>query len=209
MLTGGDKPKLQVVDGRITNARCQFALGRAARKIAQKVGAGEASAATGKSLENLKQHRADVRDTVRQTVRTDDRTNQRTKEASKEERTLPSGSVACAREVADAMLVIWREECGDAFGNPTKASDSRIKKCSARLRADLDGSIENWRSLCRRIRQSPYFTTKWQPSIDWVLEPGNMLKIQEGNYDDRQFGNGHRKQNAHEAELAAFDYISR
>lgn len=73
-LTTGERPKLQVVDGRITNARCQSALGTAARKIAQKGGAGEASAATGKSLKNLKQNRTDVRGTVREEDRTDDRT---------------------------------------------------------------------------------------------------------------------------------------
>lgn len=121
----------------------------------------------------------------------------------------PSGGAACAREIAEQMLGIWRAECGDLFGSPTKASDSRIKKCSARLRNDLGGDINNWRSLCVRIRQSPYFTEKWTPSIDWVLEPANMLKIQEGNYDDRHSNGASRKQSAHDAELAAFEFVSR
>lgn len=254
-LTTGDKPKLLIEDGRITNARCQFALATAAKNLAQKKGAAEASVAAGKSLKNLKQNRTGVRAPARQDtgndtsisyddktvqkkcaitegtpaqelfgnllennnqvragarepVRTALRTNQES--ISKEERkTPPNGGVSRARETAELMLGIWREECGDLFGSPSKASDSRIKKCSARLRDDLDGNVENWRALCKRIRVSPYFVEKWQPSIDWVLEPSNMLKIQEGNFDERYKNGGIRKQSAHDAETAAFERVSR
>ena len=74
-LTSGEKPKLLIVDGRITNIRCQEALGTAARKIAQKVVAGRASAASGNALKNLKRHRTDVGEAVRQPVGTEYRTN--------------------------------------------------------------------------------------------------------------------------------------
>jgi uncharacterized protein YdaU (DUF1376 family) len=46
--------KIQIIDGRISNERCRFELQKSARKIAQHRGAGEASAATRKSLKNLK-----------------------------------------------------------------------------------------------------------------------------------------------------------
>ena len=116
---------------------------------------------------------------------------------------------AQTREVAEAMLAVWRTECGDVLGSPTKASDSRITKCSARLR-DLGGDIEEWRELCRRIRRSRYLTEKWKATIDWVLEPANMLKIQEGNYDDDRSGSlANRRRSRHDAELEAFEFVSR
>jgi len=56
-LTGGDRPKLLIVDGRLTNRRCQDELHKAAERIAQKREAGAASAAAGKSRTNLRQYR--------------------------------------------------------------------------------------------------------------------------------------------------------
>lgn len=74
--------KIEAVEGRITNARCRKELEKSAKKIAQKVGAGIASAATGKSLQNLNRHRTDVPDAVL----TDDRTNYKPTNPSKEEK---------------------------------------------------------------------------------------------------------------------------
>ena len=99
---------------------------------------------------------------------------------------LRGSSRAVARDTAEQMLSVWREECGDALGSPTKASDSRITKCSARLRNELEGDLENWRSVCRRIRRSAFLTEKWKATIDWALEPKNLLKVLEGNYDDQR-----------------------
>ena len=48
-LTTGDKPKLAIIEGRITNARCQTELQKAAQKIEQKRRAAAASVASGKS----------------------------------------------------------------------------------------------------------------------------------------------------------------
>jgi len=57
-------------DNRISNKRCQQTLVKSARKMAQKVAAGKASAASGKSLKNLNSHRTDVQTDVRTSVRT-------------------------------------------------------------------------------------------------------------------------------------------
>lgn len=99
---------------------------------------------------------------------------------------LRGSSRAVARDTAEQMLSIWREECGDALGLPTKASDSRITQCSARLRNELEGDLENWRAACRRIRRSGFLTEKWKATIDWALQPKNLLKVLEGNYDDQR-----------------------
>lgn len=113
------------------------------------------------------------------------------------------GQRARARAIADEMFAIWREECGDVLNNPTKASENRITQCSARLR-DL-GGMDEWRELCRRIRRSRYLTEKWKATIDWVLELRNMLKIQEGNYDDRNGGAGGKSDLFAERQQAALD----
>jgi uncharacterized protein YdaU (DUF1376 family) len=60
-LTTGDKPKLEIRGGFVTNKRCTAALGLAAQKIAAAAEAGRASAATGKSLKNLNRSRTAVR----------------------------------------------------------------------------------------------------------------------------------------------------
>lgn len=191
-LTGGDKPKLQLIDGRITNIRCQSALGRAAKKIAQKVGAGAASAASGKSLENLKQNRTDVRQPVRQADRTDDRTNYLTKEASKEEE-MPNGILSgngSARlpDVSAEMTKIWNEECG-GFSRANKPNASRKGRCARAWRHEFGGSADQWRAYCRKVAASPHLRgendREWRADLDWVLKPENVSKIQEGRYERR------------------------
>ncbi len=59
-LTTGDKPKLEIINGLVTNKRCTEALGKAAQLMTQKAQGGRASAATGKSLKNLKPFRTGV-----------------------------------------------------------------------------------------------------------------------------------------------------
>jgi uncharacterized protein YdaU (DUF1376 family) len=191
-LTGGEKPKLQVVDGRVTNARCQSALGRAAKKIAQKAIAGAASAASGKSLENLKQNRTDDRDSVRHAVATDHRTTQRTKEASKEEE-MPNGILSGngprrLPDVAVEMTKIWNEECG-SISRANKPNASRRGRCARAWRHEFGGNADQWRAYCRKVAASPHLRGEndrgWRVDLDWVLKPENLSHITEGRYERR------------------------
>ncbi len=67
-LTTGDKPKLEIVNGLVTNKRCTEALGKAREKMNQKALAGLASSATGKSLKNLNRSGTGVPSPVPQPV---------------------------------------------------------------------------------------------------------------------------------------------
>lgn len=183
VLTGGDKPKLQVVDGRITNIRCQSALGTAAKNIAQKVGAGKASAATGKSLENLKQHRTDDRQSVRKASRTDDRTNHLTNKPSKlasldGSRELPRewAEAAAAKRAKDGLPQVdlpaeWTKFIAKA-DEPTEAR-WRAWALKARQQRSGNGSTDPgglpeapWPQRCRSFAKG----RRWEP--DWGPPPG-------------------------------------
>lgn len=84
----------------------------------------------------------------------------------------------------DEAVQIWREVVVPrGIPNIQGLTDKRRKKLTIRLK-EL-GGIEGWRDICRRIAASDYLTNKWPAKFDWVIEPGNMLKIQEGNYDNR------------------------
>jgi hypothetical protein len=87
----------------------------------------------------------------------------------------------------DQMVDIWVEELKDILSVPTKSSPTRIQKCRSRLKDQFAGDLEQWRECCRQIARSPFLTgenkTGWKAVFDWVLEPSNLTKILEGNYD--------------------------
>lgn len=67
-------------------------------------------------------------------------------------------------------------------------NDVRRKKLAARI-GDVGGS-EGWGRVLACIRGSPFLRGETAPNyrfaeIDWILEPKNLLKITEGNYDER------------------------
>ncbi|MGA1800209.1 hypothetical protein VH567_15670 [Sphingomonas sp. 4RDLI-65] len=67
-------------------------------------------------------------------------------------------------------------------------TDVRRTKLAARIR-EVGGS-EGWAKVLASIRGSPFLRGETGPNyrfaeIDWILEPKNFLKINEGNYDDR------------------------
>ncbi len=73
-------------------------------------------------------------------------------------------------------------------GKALTLSDVRRKKLAARIK-EIGGS-EGWGRVLASIRGSPFLRGETGPNyrfaeIDWILEPKNLLKITEGNYDDR------------------------
>lgn len=67
-------------------------------------------------------------------------------------------------------------------------SAKRRKKLGARLAGDL-GGLDGWRDMLAKIEASPFLLGAgkggWRVTLDWVLEPGNLTKLMEGNYADR------------------------
>ncbi len=118
-------------------------------------------------------------------------------------------SLSGGRDLAQEMAAIWNTECGDILPKAERMTRQRQQKFQGRLK-DLGGELDVWRDICRRVRRSHFMTEQWHATIDWVLKPANLVKIQEGNYDDRAtplFGRG--KQGAHDAETAAFERATR
>ena len=67
-------------------------------------------------------------------------------------------------------------------------TSKREAQIGRRLKEGLEGSQDNWESLCQDIVNSPFLMgknkTKWKVSIDWILNPTNMAKVLEGNYQN-------------------------
>ena len=93
------------------------------------------------------------------------------------------------------MASIWNETVGlDGLPKVSKMTDGRITACYARFRKELEGLLRNWQELCFRIRTSDFLMGRaergaghqnFTVTFDWVLKPANMVKIMEGNYDNR------------------------
>lgn len=72
-----------------------------------------------------------------------------------------------------------------------RLSDTRDAKLRARL-SEI-GGIEGWFVMLDKIRESRFLrgdSGQWRVFFDWVLNPTNLTKIMEGNYDDRPSNSG-------------------
>lgn len=76
---------------------------------------------------------------------------------------------------------------------PLAAGPDRRRKLIARL-AEI-GGLPEWAVVLAKIRGSPFLrgeTSRWTGvcPIDWLLEPKNLRKVLEGNYDERDRDHG-------------------
>lgn len=65
-------------------------------------------------------------------------------------------------------------------------SEKRRKKAVARLREV--GGFEGWQVCLEKIQRSPFLTGQvkdFRATFDWILEPDNLTKVMEGNYDGK------------------------
>ncbi|WP_288935089.1 hypothetical protein [uncultured Sphingomonas sp.] len=97
------------------------------------------------------------------------------------------------------------DEVGEAFSayqacrfelvlgaRPLVLSQARRGALASRLREI--GGIERWHEVLARIRGSPFLRgdtarSGFVAEIDWLLKPANLLKVMEGNYDERSPAN--------------------
>lgn len=86
------------------------------------------------------------------------------------------------------FVEIWNSVCGQA-GLPRVVALKGPRRAKAILRwhEDFGGVVDRWGAYCRQIAAAPHLTGDndrgWKASLGWVIEPSNMEKIQEGNYD--------------------------
>jgi uncharacterized protein YdaU (DUF1376 family) len=164
--------KIEVIDGRITNARCQAELQKTAQKIEQKRQAGLASSATGKSLKNLKQHRTGAR--------TGDRTEHRTTQEPNEPEISesPDGDSADPRRVIFTTCATWlAAESGRTLASAKEWLGHACKRFG-------DGNVID---ACARIRAGPYRNGV-------VAALTDELKRMTGNGQRSEHQSPHRKQ---------------
>lgn len=73
-----------------------------------------------------------------------------------------------------------------AWPVPKALNKARRTKLAARLR---DHGLEEWGRAIKRAERSAFLTGQtrnpFSLSLDWLVEPKNLLKVMEGNYDDR------------------------
>lgn len=63
----------------------------------------------------------------------------------------------------------------------------RKKKIGSRLSTDSD--MQFWEDIFKRVEVSDWLSGragKWSASFDWIMEPANLQKIKEGNYDNKE-----------------------
>ena len=159
--------------------------------------AGKASAATGKSLENLNRGTSTRSEKKTDSPNSSRTTPERTPERKDEKGPIspnptqqPSTqhlSLSCQEKSEDPrpaqMVAAWNEA---ASGNVPRVHDSpsRREKCAHWLK---DKSLSEWVAFVQRINASPFMRGEkgtFRVTFDWAMKPANLIKILEGNYDD-------------------------
>ena len=79
---------------------------------------------------------------------------------------------------------MYNDICSLRLPRVIKLSDARRRRIRARF---SDGyTIEDFRKLFRTACKTPFLcgenSRNWTANFDWLIEPGNMLKVLEGNY---------------------------
>lgn len=86
------------------------------------------------------------------------------------------------------MVAVWNEVCGDVLPRAKDTiPDARQTKLRLRLADEMGGSIDAWRAYCERVRAAPFLIgqvkSDFRVGLDWCLNPTNMGKVLEGNFD--------------------------
>lgn len=222
-LTGGPKPKLLIVDGRITNQRCQAELQKAVQKMCQIRQATGASVASGKSLKNLKQNRTGVRSPAPNGT-----PNELTNQESEEERD-PKGSWSNgpeggrSTETDTGVEEAAKEEVRDPDRGPSKAEvegefrEAFWPECPrkvgkqealrqyriARRSVSMETLVDGMRHYSDRVAGTdPHFMVhpeRWLSKQRWLDEEPAV----------QVWGYRNGRRSAHNAETAAFEAITR
>ena len=89
-----------------------------------------------------------------------------------------------ATATARAVLDLFGDTC-PMLPRPRILSSARIRAISAR-RHDTFKTIEDWRRYFDKVAGTPFLAggneREWRAGIDWLLKPGNIIKVQENTY---------------------------
>lgn len=90
----------------------------------------------------------------------------------------------------DNFVDIWNSSIlKTSISKCQKLSPARKTAIRARMKDTFENNIDFWQQACDKIVNSSFLTgnnrNNFMASFDWVLNPKNIIKILEGNYDDK------------------------
>lgn len=101
-------------------------------------------------------------------------------------------SSARRRPVPADLIRTWNENRGPL---PEARGLGRSRTAPARARLEEVPDLARWAAAVRRIAESPFCRgevpgkdggSPWVATLDWLLRPDTLLRIEEGKYDDRR-----------------------
>ena len=107
--------------------------------------------------------------------------NEKNEKNDKNEEEVYISKTAAAQKIVD----IYHIQC-PSLPRVTKLTDARIKAINARLKEYSEEDIE---TAFVKAENSAFLrgeNGKWKAGFDWIMNPNNIVKILEGNYDDRE-----------------------
>lgn len=168
--------KIAVVEGRITNARCQKTLEKTRAKIAQKSDAGKASFTARKMLKKQETQATDV-DPAVATMRA--RVTQEPKNPKKEPPSIPPQPARAARardraSAAESEFEIWWQHVPRKVGKGQAERAYRAARKIASAETLLAGIRRFAEQVCGRDPQYVPHPATWLNGKRWLDEPSSL-----------------------------------
>jgi uncharacterized protein YdaU (DUF1376 family) len=102
----------------------------------------------------------------------------------------PTTSRVSTTAILDWAVTVWNRVCGGKLSPVVKVTKTRSDTFMRRWREDFHEDAEAWERYCQRIAASPFLTdangknrARWRANFDFVLEPRNLVRIEEGLWD--------------------------
>lgn len=89
------------------------------------------------------------------------------------------------KQSAERIVEMYHIQC-PSLPKVMKLTESRIRAINARLKEFTEEDIE---TAFVKAENSPFLRGEkgdWKANFDWIMKPGNLPKILEGNYDERE-----------------------
>jgi len=89
------------------------------------------------------------------------------------------------KQSAERIVEMYHIQC-PSLPKVAKITEARIKAVNARLKEYSEDDIE---TVFVKAENSPFLRGdigKWKAGFDWLMNPNNIVKVLEGNYDDRE-----------------------
>jgi len=121
----------------------------------------------------------------------------------------PDSFGADGLEISDAVEAFNAAARDVGWQEVRKLSAARRRSLALRL-GEL-GGLAGWIEVLARSRGSPFLRGEndkgWRLTFDWLLKPGNLNTVMEGNYDPRQ-PNRSRADQPRSGHATALDYLA-